>query len=460
MVMRASISFTLNGQAKTLPADATPTTTLLDWLRNDAHLCGTKEGCAEGDCGACTVVLEEPDGARAAVNACLLTLGQLDGRSVRTVEGLKDATGHAHPVQETLAECNGTQCGFCTPGIIMTAWAHQVERGEVHEALAGNLCRCTGYRPILDAFSRIEPLAPTPIEPPTPLAARFEAPAQIFYRPVTLAELVKLRAAHPNAMLLAGGTDLGLRFSEHRDTPPEVICTLDVAELGVIEILPEGMLIGAAVPYRKLLLLCEAEPGFLGFAELLRRLGSRQIRSMGTLGGNLGTASPIGDALPPLLALGASVRLAGPDGTREMLAEDFLVDYRRNALLPGEVIRDIWLPRPAEGALFSCDKLSRRHDQDITAAGLSVLLTVADGTITTARIAHGGLGPKCARAVAAETALEGGPFAQASFDTAAVALMGEITPLADLRATAEYRKLAAGNLLKRLWFRWSAQEAV
>ena len=460
MVMRASIAFTLNGQATTLPAGISPTTTLLDWLRGDARLTGTKEGCAEGDCGACTVVLEEPDGARAAVNACLLTLGQLHGRTVRTVEGLKDAQGHAHPVQETLAACNGTQCGFCTPGIIMTAWAHQVEGGEVHEALAGNLCRCTGYRPILDAFSKIEPVPPLPAESSFPLSAKFEGGGQVFHKPTSLDMLINLRGAHPQAMLLAGGTDLGLRFSEHREAPAEVICTLDVMDLNVIEILPEGMLIGAAVPYRKLLALCEAEAGYLGFAELLRRLGSRQIRSMGTLGGNLGTASPIGDALPPLLALGASVRLAGPDGTREMLVEDFLVDYRRNALLPGEVIRDVWLPRPQEGALFSCDKLSRRHDQDITAAGLSVLLTVADGRIQSARIAHGGLGPKCARAVAAETALEGAAFAQASFDTAAEALMGEIIPLGDLRATAAYRKLVAGNMLKRLWFRFSAQEAV
>ena len=261
-------------------------------------------------------------------------------------------------------------------------------------------------------------------------------------------------------MLLAGGTDLGLRFSEHRERPAKVICTLDVAELGVVEVLPEGMQIGAAVPYRTLLSLCEAETGFGGFADLLRRLGSRQIRTMGTLGGNLGTASPIGDALPPLLALGASVRIAGPEGEREMLVEDFLIDYRKNALQMGEVIRDLWLPRPAPGALFSCDKLSRRHDQDITAAGLSVLIGVADGHITSARVAHGGVGPKAARAVAAEAALEGAAFTQASFDAAAEALQGDITPMGDLRASAEYRRLACGNLMRRLWFRWSAQEVV
>ena len=460
MVLSAAITFTLNGKQTTLPPDISPTTTLLDWLRGTPRLTGTKEGCAEGDCGACTVVLEQPDGGRAAVNACLLTLGQLHGRSVRSVEGLRGDDGCAHVVQETMAACNGTQCGFCTPGIVMSVWAHQVEGGEVHEALAGNLCRCTGYRPILEAVGKLPPVTAAPVEAAPPLAVAFEAPGQKFFRPVTLAQLVHLRAEHPNAMLLAGGTDLGLRFSEHRERPAKVICTLDVVELSVVEVLPEGMQIGAAVPYRTLLTLCETEAGFGGFADLLRRLGSRQIRTMGTLGGNLGTASPIGDALPPLLALGASVRIAGTEGEREMLVEDFLIDYRKNALQMGEVIRDLWLPRPAPGALFSCDKLSRRHDQDITAAGLSVLISVADGRITSARVAHGGVGPKAARAVAAETALEGAPFTQASFDAAANALQSDISPMADLRASAEYRRLAAGNLMRRLWFRWSAQEVV
>ena len=460
MVLPCAINFTLNGQLLRLPADTVATTTLLDWLRGPAGLTGTKEGCAEGDCGACTVALEQPDGGRAAVNACLLTLGQLHGKSVRTVEGLKSATGAAHPVQETLASCGGTQCGFCTPGIVMSVWAHQTEGGDVHEALAGNLCRCTGYRPILDTMSQLPEAAKAPADAPAPQAAKFIAPAQAFHRPVSLAKLLGLRAEYPEAMLLAGGTDLGLRFSEHRDVPKTVICTLDVAELGVVEVLPEGMQIGASVPYRTLLSLCETEAGYQPFSHLLARLGSRQIRSMGTLGGNLGTASPIGDALPPLLAMGASVRLAGPEGEREMLVEDFLIGYRKTALLPGEVIRDLWLPRPAADSYFACDKLSRRHDQDITAAGLSVMITLQDWTIASARIAHGGLGPKVARAVAAETALEGAPFCQASFDKAAEALDADVSPMDDLRASAAYRRMAARNLLRRLWFRFSAPEVV
>ena len=457
--MSSAIAFRLNGELRRLPPDISPTTTLLDWLRGPAGLTGTKEGCAEGDCGACTVALEAPDGARVPVNACLLTLGQLHGRAVRTVEGLRGPDGAPHPVQAAMAEAHATQCGFCTPGIVMTAWAHAAEGGDPHEALAGNLCRCTGYRPILDAFARLEPGEAAPAPPPPEPATAFAAPGQVFHRPTSLAALVALRAAHPGAWLLAGGTDLGLRVSEHRERPAAVIGVLDVPELQVLESRPEGLRIGAAVPYRRVLALAAAEPGFGPFADLLRRLGSRQIRGMGTLGGNLGTASPIGDALPPLLALGATIRVAGPEGERDLPVEAFLTGYRRNALEAGEVVREVLLPRPPDGALLACEKLSRRHDQDITAAGLSVLLTVAGGTIATARVAHGGLGPSAARAPGAEAALTGAPFAAASFEAAAAALTEEVAPLSDLRATAAYRRFAAGNLLRRLWWRFNPAEA-
>ena len=454
------IAFRLNGALRTLPAETSPLGTLLDWLRGAAALTGTKEGCAEGDCGACTVVMERADGGRVAVNACLLTLGQAHGRALRTVEGLRDAGGCPHPVQELLASGNATQCGFCTPGIVMTAWAHAVEGGDPHEALAGNLCRCTGYKPILDVFRNMPEECATPREAAAPAPGTLSGGSQVFHRPGSLAELVKSRTEHPGAWLLAGGTDLGLRLSRDREKPEAVICTLDVPELAVAEAAASGLRIGAAVPYRDLLALCRAERGFGEFAELLARLGSRQIRGMGTLGGNLGTASPIGDALPPLVALGASVRLAGPAGEREMPVEDFLVGYRRNALLrDGEVIRDVWIPRPPRDALLACEKLSRRHDQDIAAVGLSVLLGVEHGRIVTARVAHGGLGPKVARAPGAEAAMAGAAFERDTFERAAEALMAEVAPRTDQRATAAYRQVAAGNLLRRLWWRWSGQAA-
>lgn len=445
------IRFTLNGQAVTLPAGISPTMTLLDWLRGPARLSGTKEGCAEGDCGACTVVIEDAS-SRIPANACLMLLGQVAGRAIRTVEGLRDATGAAHPVQRAMATHDGTQCGFCTPGIVMSAWAWTREGGDPHEALAGNLCRCTGYRPILDAMGAMEddgvaapeaPLAPTEVSTAT----------QRFWLPRWAAEAVALRAAHPEAWLLAGGTDLGLRVSEHREQPEAVICLLNVAEMRAFDHDEAGVTIGAAVPYWRLLDACAEDADFAPCTALLRRLGSRQIRGMGTLGGNLGTASPIGDSLPPLIALGASVTLVSPRGERTMPVEDFISGYRTTLLAPDELILRVTIPRPPPGALLVCEKLSKRHDQDIATVGLSMLLERRDGVVTAARIAHGGCGPRAARAPAAEAALIGAPFGAASADRAAVALEAEIAPLSDLRGSAAYRRIAAGNLLRRVALR-------
>lgn len=421
---------------------------LLDWLRGPGRMTGTKEGCAEGDCGACTIVLEQ-DGRRMPANACLLLLGQLHGRRVRTVEGLRGA----HPAQTLMAESDGTQCGFCTPGIVMSLYAHAQEGGDPHEALAGNLCRCTGYRPILDAMAQLptEPAADQRDEPPSP--GRFEAPGQVFHLPNRLADLLDLRAAEPSAWLLAGGTDLGLRVSEHRERPPSVICVLNVPELSAITSGPEGLTVGAAVPYRQVLALCEREAGFEPLRPYLGRLGSRQIRALGTIGGNLGTASPIGDMLPPLIVLGATVRLASRRGERTLPVEDFLRDYRRTALAEDEVIVSVFLPRPPQDWLFGVEKLSRRHDQDISAVTLAALLHVADGVVREARLAFGGMAATARRAPAAEAALCGRPFAEESFAAAAEALGLDFSPLSDWRGSAEYRLAAAGGLLRRLFWR-------
>ena len=438
-----SITFTLNGDLRRLPAETPPAMTLLDWLRA-AGLTGTKEGCAEGDCGACTVVIEAPDGARAPVNACLMTLGQAHGLALRSVEGLSAPAGAPHPVQAAMLAAEATQCGFCTPGIVMSLYAHARMGGDAHEALAGNLCRCTGYRPILEDAA--------PAQPASDVTA-LGPPEHRFFLPRSLDETLRLRREQPGAWILAGGTDLGLRFSEHRENPGAIICLRDVAELRGITAGPEGFSVGAAEPYAALLDQIADDPDFAAFAGLLRRLGSRQIRALGTLGGNLGTASPIGDALPPLLALGARVTLAGPDGAREVAVEDFLLGYRRNALRPDEVIARVFIPRPKPGAIFAAEKLSRRHDQDISAIGLSVLLERDGGVITRARIAHGGCGPMAARTPEAEAALQGALFTEAQARVAGDALARAITPMDDLRGTAEYRRVAARNLLLRLYWR-------
>jgi xanthine dehydrogenase small subunit len=447
------ITFTLNGEARALPPGTSPTLSLLDWLRGPAGLPGTKEGCAEGDCGACTVVLEEADGRRTPINACLTLLGQLHGRAIRSVEGLRGQDGAPHPIQVAMAESDGTQCGFCTPGIVMSAWAHAREGGELHEALAGNLCRCTGYRPILDALAGIADDAAPPPVLPVPGEARFEAPGQVFHLPASMDQLLALRAANPDAWLLAGGTDLGLRVSDHRERPGQVICLLNVPDLHALRADAAGLTIGAALSYARLLEACRAEPGFAPLVPLLARLGSRQIRGLGSLGGNLGTASPIGDALPPLIALGAMVRLASLRGTRELPVEAFLLGYRQNALAPDEVVVSVFLPRPAPDALLACEKISKRFDQDISTVSAALLLRFQGDAVAEARLAFGGMGPKAARATQAEAALLGRAFDEAALRDAAAALAQDFAPLSDWRGTAAYRMAAAQGLLTRLLMR-------
>jgi xanthine dehydrogenase small subunit len=297
--------------------------------------------------------------------------------------------------------------------------------------------------------------------PPCPATdvTAFGPPEHRFFLPRSLDETLALRRDHPGAWLLAGGTDLGLRFSEHRENPAAIICLRDVAELRGIEAGEKGLSVGAAEPYAALLEVIADDAAFAGFAGLLRRLGSRQIRALGTLGGNLGTASPIGDALPPLLALGARLTLAGPDGARDMAVEDFLLGYRRNALGVGEVIARVFIPRPARGAIFAAEKLSRRHDQDISAIGLAVLLERDGAVITRARIAHGGCGPMAARAPEAEAVLQGAPFTEAQARAAGDVLAQAISPMDDLRGTAEYRRAAVRNLLLRLYWREAQPDA-
>ncbi|MGI4800155.1 MAG: FAD binding domain-containing protein [Janthinobacterium lividum] len=440
------VEFRLNGTTIMLAPDVAPTMTMLHWLRGPAGLCGTKEGCAEGDCGACTVVIEERDGGRTPVNACLLAIGQLHGASVRTIEGIRGA-----PVQAAFAAGDATQCGFCTPGFVMAAWAHQVEGGDVHEALAGNLCRCTGYRPIVDVVAALaagdEVAAPLVMPGP----AMFEGGGCRFHRPTEMTALLALRAALPGAWLLAGGTDLGVGLAEGQ-RPETVICLSGVPALMRVEPEANGIWLGAAVPYARL--LREVDGAGLGaLRPLLGRLGSRQIRGLGTIGGNLGTASPIGDMLPPLLALGAVVRLRSFGGSRDLPVEEFLLGYRRTALRADEIIEGVFLPRPPSGATLVCEKLSKRYDQDISAVSATFLLDPAGTT----RLAFGGMGPMAIRARHAEAALAG-EWSPAALERAAAALADDVAPLSDGRGTASYRLAAAQGLLRRLWWRVARPE--
>ena len=424
--MKDTPRIALNGRPTAI-SDVSAATTLLDWLRDHARMRGTKEGCAEGDCGACAVVLERlvTDGriARRAINSCLAMVGQVDGLGIRTVEGLVSPDGSLHPIQSALAMGAATQCGFCTPGFVMSAYAFATgrERGEpslVHDALAGNLCRCTGYRPIVDAVLHVLPLENDPIEQSAPAlrdalskvsrdrSSCFERGEDRFYVPLSLRDALKLRAEHPQALLLAGGTDLGLLVSQQRQKFPLVIRLGKVHELNVIKQHADSLTIGAGVTYTDAFdLLTEHYPGVRNY---WTRIGSRQIRNMGTVGGNIGTASPIGDTLPILIALGAQVRVRSHAcGSREIAAEDFFVSYRKTALAADELIESVSVPKPTPCTIFFADKVSKRRDQDISSVCAAYHLRMDKEIVREARIAFGGLAATPKRAYKAERLLIG-----------------------------------------------------
>src|SRR5258706_630392 len=357
--MTGRINLLLNGVPRTVEG-ISPTTTVLEWLRGEARACGTKEGCAEGDCGACTVVIGERrgDGLRyRAINGCIALLPQLDGKLLLTVEGLADGEA-LHPIQDAMVDCDASQCGFCTPGFVMALLAFQLG-GEaatpdaIHEALAGNLCRCTGYRPIVAAAERVAGAADARFAAPARGAALAALPgddlalahgADRFFAPTSLARLLALRAAYPDATLLAGGTDLALRVTKEYRALERVIAVTRVPELLRIVSDDAALTIGAAVTYTDALPGLERHWPSLGL--MIRRLGSRQIRNIGTIGGNIANASPIGDMPPALIALGATVVLRSLAGARELALEDFFIDYRRTALQPDEIVEAVRIPLP------------------------------------------------------------------------------------------------------------------
>lgn len=454
-----TIAFLLNGERIEV-ADAAPSMTVLDFLRTRERLTGTKEGCAEGDCGACTIAIgrQESGAARWQVaNSCILLLSQIDGTEVKTVEGLAGPSG-LHSVQTVLAESDGTQCGFCTPGIVMSLYAlthgraddGSVSDRDIHEALAGNLCRCTGYRPIVDA-ARALCTAPGMAEPervPPVANSRIAGQGELHLVPQTLSELVALRTAYPTATLIAGATDLGLIPAKKRRGFPLAISTRRVAELKRMAWEGDVLVLGAAVTYADA--LTEVESAFPAFGALIRRIGSRQIRTMGTFGGNIGTASPVGDTLPVLLALDAEVDLAGQTGLRRMRVVDFLTGYRQTALAADEVIAAVRLPRLAEGETLFAWKLSRRFDQDISTLLGAFRVRVEGGRLADLAAAFGGMAERAKRAPALEALLTCAPWTDVPPVGIEAALAADFAPLSDHRASAAYRRAAAANLVRRL----------
>ena len=464
--MRDSITFLLGDTPRTLRG-FDPAMTVLRYLREVERRCGTKEGCAEGDCGACTVVLGKPDGdgmAYQPVNACILFLHALDGRQLLTVEDLHVRGAPLHPVQQAMVDHHGSQCGFCTPGFVMSlfALAHDApDRADIGAALAGNLCRCTGYRPIVAAAGavRAEPVIDgfavgaaetartlTALRNPSPLA--LDVAGTRLYVPTNADDLVELLAAHPEATILAGGTDIGLWVTKGHRRLPVVISLEAVEGLEAIELRDGCIEVGARVTHEALLPVL-AGP-YPAFAAMLRRFGSRQVRTRGTLCGNVANGSPIGDAAPALIALGAEVRLRGSGGVRTMPVEDYFVGYRQTALALGEFVERVCVPLPRPGESFHMWKVSKRFEQDISAVCGAFRLTLDGERIVDARIGFGGVAAIPFRARATEAALIGAAWNEATLVRARAALAGELRPISDMRASAEYRRAVACNLLTKL----------
>jgi xanthine dehydrogenase small subunit len=447
----ADIAFLLNGTQVTVTG-ASPTRTLLDWLRIDRGLCGTKEGCNEGDCGACTVMVTDADGVR-ALNACILFLPQLDGCAVRTVEGISGPVGVLHPVQDAMVAHHGSQCGFCTPGFVVSmAVAHLQGRRDHDDVLAGNLCRCTGYAPIVRAAAAAAGQAVPEwmktdagfLSGQVSLGVRGQAAPGAF-RPKTTDELATWYATNPDATLIAGATDVGLWVTKEFRDLGDVVFLGGIADLRQITRDGDQLRVGAGVTITDLMAAVrDLHPSF---AELLRRYSSVQVRNAATIGGNIANGSPIGDGPPALIALGATLHLRRGDVRRDMPLEDFFLDYRKQDRLPGEFVEAVTFP--AQAPALRCYKLSKRFDQDISAVCGCFNLTVDAGIVTSARIAFGGMAGTPKRAAAAEAALTGHPFGLTRIAAAQVAMAQDFTPLSDMRASADYRMRTARNMLLR-----------
>jgi xanthine dehydrogenase small subunit len=496
LVMQDNLRFILNGQT-VQPQDLDPHTTLLEFVREERRLTGTKEGCAEGDCGACTVVLGElvqDAGGRdrvalAPINACIRLLPTLDGKAVFTVEALKAASGALHPVQQAMVDCHGSQCGFCTPGFVMALFAlfkNDVapSRARVCEAISGNLCRCTGYRPILDAAQRMYaqsedveatcqttterwlfepatggmPLLPGEAELAQKLRALVRTESLTvastggrFLAPRDIDTLSAAILANPDAWILGGCTDIGLWVTKALQTNPLMIYTGEVAELKQIGETGQGLRIGAAVPLERAFRAMNQH--YPELAHVWSRFASWPIRASGTLGGNVANGSPIGDSMPALIALGATVVLRCGQRQRTLGLEDLYVDYRKQSRVPGEWVEAIVVPvRAAAGATqIASYKNSKRNEQDISAVCAAIAIAVDHGVVSHCRIAYGGMAGTPRRATHVEQALLGKAWTEPSVRAAMEALTEDFSPMSDMRASAAYRMQVAQNLLLRFW---------
>ena len=436
-----NITFRLNGETVAL-TDVAPTTTLLDWLRETRGLTGTKEGCNEGDCGACSVMVTDRAGAR-ALNACILFLPQLDGKAVRTVEGIAAPDGTLHPVQQAMIEHHGSQCGFCTPGFVVTMATAHLNGARDHDVqLAGNLCRCTGYAPIVRAAEAAED-APVP-------AHIYDSPCDTVAdpaRPRSADELAAWYLENPTGTLIAGATDVGLWVTKgFRDLGPVAFLN-QCDDLRQLDVGADRVTIGAMTTLTDLeRAVASLHPSF---ATLIRRYGSVQVRNAATIGGNIANGSPIGDGPPALIALGATLHLRRGEERRDLPLEDFFLTYGKQDRGPGEFVEAVSFPRQTDR--LRCYKLSKRFDQDISAVCGCFWIEVQQGVVRRARLAFGGMAGTPKRAASVEATLLGQPWTEAQVRVAMDAFAEDFEPMSDMRASAGYRMQAARNMLLRYW---------
>ncbi len=470
--MRSTISFILDG---TIVSESfsriSPTTTLLNYLRGLPTHKGVKEGCAEGDCGACTVVLgsRKPDGSLryASVDSCLVFLPMLHGKQVITVENLQDTSGALHPVQQTMVETGGSQCGYCTPGIVMSVFSlyknhNRPGRADIDDALTGNLCRCTGYRPIieaaaqacvherLDAFSASENDTADMLASIAMDSATFRHNAQRYFQPATLEEALAIKKEYPDAIVISGATDIALRVTKRHDVLERILDLGLVEELRSVKTREDGILFGSSVTLTDALAVAE-EP-FPSLAATLHVFGSQQIRNLATIGGNLGTASPIGDLLSSLIPLDAIVTLQNVNGKREVPLNTFVTGYRLTIRKPDELITGIFIPYPSHKELIRWYKVSKRKDLDISTVSAGIRIALDDmRRVTRCTIAYGGMADRVKQASAAEAFLAGRVWDRQTVENAMPLIDNDFKPISDARGSAEFRSVVAKNLLLKFW---------
>lgn len=461
--MQSELRFRLNDDIIQLPS-FDPTGTLLDYIRENRQLKGTKEGCNEGDCGACTVAMGVVEAGRLVyrpINACIQLLGMVHGKHIVTVDHLSSNDGELHSVQDAMVRHHGSQCGFCTPGIVMSLYCLQQDRTDpptretVNTWLAGNLCRCTGYRPIVDAamescFDEVAP--PAEVQDVTRIADGGSLfcgnEASFFAAPATLQDALELFARHPDATPVAGATDVGLWVTKRLDQLPKILHLGRIAGFETTTETANTISLNAGATYEQALsaMAC-IDPDI---SALIERIGSRQVRASGTIGGNVANGSPIGDTPPVLIALDAKLELQSTEGKRTIPLEAFFLEYGKQDRKPGELVTALHIPKLGADEVFRCTKISKRFDQDISAVMAAFKFGVKNRSITSARIAYGGMAGIPKRAEAVEQALLGVSLDdESSWKAALSAFDGDFAPMSDMRASADYRQTVARNILHK-----------